>query len=161
MFCTDENVFSADEPTNSAECSRDDATDDSFAYFQKVSQRALDYLVARGTPNAPTWKIDDLANELNYSLTGMLAYAASAEATSKTWVNWAKNGRPTEPAAIKAYVLEQVKGELCSVGLRKAVDQKRTQEAKDATLKNLADLDAKVAELASSMKLGSSALKCN
>lgn len=161
MFCTDENVFSVDNPTNSAECSRDDATDDSFAYFQKVSQRALDYLVARGTPHAPSWKLGDLANELNYSLNGMLAYAASAEATSKTWVNWAKNGRPTEPAAIKEYVLEQVKGQLCAVGIRKAVDQKRTQEAKDATLKNLADLDAKVATLTASMKLGDGGLKCN
>ena len=161
MFCTDEHVFSESEPDNSAECSRDDATDDSFKYLSSVAQRALNYLVARGSSSAPTWTIEDLKNELNYSLSGMLSYAASADATSKTWVNWAKGDRPTEPAAIKAYVLAAVKSQLCHVGIRKAVEQKRTQEAKEATLKNLADLDAKVAELSKNLKIGDSALFCN
>lgn len=160
LFCTDENVFSAEDPNNSAECSRDDATTDSFSYLTKVSQRALDYLVARGSFQAPTWTVADVTNEFGYSLQGRLAYAVSAEATSKTWINWAKENRPTDPGEIKAYVLKALQTELCQPGIRKAAEQKHTQEAKDVVAKNLADLDKFVADEVTKLRLDAASLSC-
>ena len=160
IFCTDENVISVASPALSAECSRDDATNDPFNYNLTVLDRALDRLVAPNVDTAPTWVFADLAAEVSLRVTNNLLYAPSAATNSKTWLNWKKEGRPVRAKAISNYVLKTLHKKLCAVAIRRAPDRKATAEAKDATLKNLSDLDSTVAKIAESMQLGTS-LSCS
>ena len=160
MFCTDEDVVGPDKPTLSAECSKDDATDDPFSYFGKILDRGLDRLVAPTSNSAPTWLAADLVDQLKIGLTGRIAYATSAESTSKDWIDFKKEGRPDEPAAIKEFVIKTVKDELCSPVLRNAAELKSDQTSRDATVKNIAALDALVDDLASKFGIGA-VLKCS
>ena len=159
-FCTDEDVISVASPSLSAECSRDDATNDPFNYNLTVLDRALDRLVAPTVDTAPTWVFADLAAEVSLRVTNNLLYAPSAATNSKTWLNWKKEGRPVRAKAISNYVLKTLHKKLCAVAIRRAPDRKATAEAKDATLKNLSDLDSTVAKIAESMQLGTS-LSCS
>jgi Met-zincin len=158
-FCTDENVVDNEHPSFSAECSRDDATNDPFGYLGTVLDRALDRIAAPTTTAAPTWAVADLTRELTLSVTGRIVYATSADASSKTWLDWKHEGRPVRAGAIKNFVLRTLQNEICAPAIRKAPDRKLTTEAKEATKKNLADLDAVVADLATKFTLGQS-LKC-
>lgn len=154
IFCTDEDVVGSDNPTFSAECSRDDATNNSFAYFARNLDRALDRIVAPTSDQAPTWLVADLNRELGNALTGQVAYATSAAATSKSWLNWKDGRRPVRASAISNFVLNSIKSKVCAQEIRNAPDKKATLEAKEATIKNLADLDAQVSSIAESFKLG-------
>ena len=159
MFCTDEDVVSADKATLSAECSRDDATSDPFAYFGKLIDRVLDKAVIPASDAAPTWTYADLDSNLVLGLTGRIAYATSASTTGKDWKDWAQTGRPQDAAGIKDFVLKTLKDELCAPAIRTSADRKATPEGKAAVAKNLADLDAKVADLSTKFAIGD-ALKC-
>jgi hypothetical protein len=156
MFCTDENVVSAEESKLSAECSRDDATIDPYSYMGTLLARVLEKAVAPQSDAAPTWLISDLAGQINISLTGKISYATSAAKTSAKWTNFKKEGRPTEPAAITKFVIADIVSQLCAPEIRTAPSRKKTEEAKQATIKNLADLDAAVKKLATSFKLADS-----
>ncbi|MCX6119039.1 MAG: zinc-dependent metalloprotease [Proteobacteria bacterium] len=153
IFCTDENVVDAQNPTFSAECSRDDATNDAFAYFGKVIDRALDRVVAPNSVEAPTWTVADLSREFSYSLTGRIAYGTSAEATSKTWLTFAAANRPRRASAISHYVFKEIQDQLCSATIRNAAEKKSTPEAKEATLKNLKELDAVIEKIGTDFKV--------
>ncbi|MCX6125702.1 MAG: zinc-dependent metalloprotease, partial [Proteobacteria bacterium] len=160
IFCTDENVVGAENPTFSAECSRDDATGDSFAYLGRILDRALDKIATPKEPTAPTWTVADVNKELTLAVTGRIAYGTSAEATSKTWLNWNSSGsRPRRPSAITQFVFKSLKDQLCAENLRSAPNRKKTEVAKQVTLKNLADLDAMVEAISVKFKLGTR-LKC-
>jgi hypothetical protein len=152
MFCTDEDVVSAENPRFSAECSRDDATHDSFAYFGKILNRVLERAVALNSDQAPTWSVADLESQLNLSTSGILAYATSAEATGQSWLNFSRQGRPSQIDQVPNYVLNSLRGQVCSPEILGAAQQKATEEAKALTAKSLQDLQLKLSDL--SQKFG-------
>ena len=159
IFCTDEDVISLKSPELSAECSRDDATNDPFGYNGVVLDRALDRLVSPSDRLAPTWVFADLKAEISMRVTSNLLYSKSAATSSKTWLAWKKEGRPQRAHAISNYVLKALRKKLCAVTIRHAPDRKETSVAKEATLKNLADLDTVIAKLSEDFNIGTS-LSC-
>jgi hypothetical protein len=159
MFCTDEQVVSEDEPALSAECSRDDATNDPYVYLGSILQRTLDHLVARGKSAAPTWTLEDIDRELTIGITGLMSYASSAEAKSSEWIDWSNGERPKDVEAIKSYVVSDLKSKLCHPGVRLAANQKNSEVGKDLVRKNLEDIDARTSALAAKFGLGD-ALHC-
>lgn len=159
MFCTDEDVVGAGQPNLSAECSRDDATSDPFGYFGKILDRVLDRAVAPNSDQAPTWTIGDLEGQLTLGLSGRLAYAASAKATSKSWLTWSQDNRPTRSNSIPKFVLRTLQNQLCAPAILNAAQGKSSEEARAATLRNLSGLQAKITEV--SAKFGFvDGLKC-
>ncbi len=148
MYCTDEDVYSKANPKGSAECSRDDATNDPYGYFEQRFQKIVDLIDAKGSPTAPVWTAKDVSRDLGIVAKGLGLYAFSAKATAATWTNFSKGGeRPTDPDEIKTYVLSRLKGQLCGAEVTAAIDEKATPEAKAKTAANLEDLRAKVADI--------------
>lgn len=154
MFCTDEDVAAPNKAANSAECSRDDAEKDPFKFFETKLARGIKLLTAPDSKGAPTWSTDDMDRELTLSITGMGLYAYSASATGAKWTNFfTGGGRPAAPAGVKAYVLKQVKAQVCAPSLETAVAQKETEEAKKKTEQNVQTLRNRVKSLLSPLKL--------
>jgi hypothetical protein len=115
------------EPTLSAECSPDDAGTDPFAYFRELRvRRAIDLLIGRGLgAQAPVWTIDDVVTPFMAGLQGMGFYATSAEATAHTWINFYFDPqRPTEPQAIREYVIAEIQGTLCEPSIAAEIQAK-------------------------------------
>ena len=164
-FCTDEGKASADRPGNSAECTTDDANIDAFGYFEAKLNKAIDYLVAPGSADAPTWKLENMKGQVDKALNGLLSYANSAAQTSSGWTNWRTGHpeRPTAPGAIKTFVLGRVKGALCAARIDQAIAQKSTAAAKDVARANVSDLRSHAATLFATYRgIGSaSAIGCS
>lgn len=140
-FCTDEDLADLKDPTKSAECSRDDATADPFGHFQERFTRALDLLLARGSVEAPEWKVADLKVELQSSLTGLASYAVSAERTASTWTNFFQDStRPQSASGIRTYALDAIRGVLCDSQILSEIQQKSTPEAQNVALSNVLEL---------------------
>jgi hypothetical protein len=74
-------------------------------------------------------------------------------------LNWKDGRRPVRASAINNFVLNSIRSKVCAQEIRNAPDKKATLEAKEATIKNLTDLDAQVSSVAESFKLGTR-LKC-
>lgn len=130
-FCNDYEYPWMMEPTRSAECTPSDAGPDPFAYFrEKRVRRAMDLVIGRGLgAQAPVWTPDDVAGPLGSGLRGMAFYATSAEATAHTWINfYFEPGRPTEPQAIRDYVIAEIQGTLCEPSI---ADEIRAKHALD------------------------------
>jgi hypothetical protein len=145
-FCTDEENAAAGKPELSAECQRDDASSDPFSFFEQRLTRSIDKLLARGSSEAPVWKLEDMARELGIAIAGLNAYAASAEETSSKWTNFfGKPGRPADAAGVKPFVLAHIKAQLCDPNLEFVIREKRNQEARDKTRAALEALRKKVA----------------
>jgi hypothetical protein len=147
-FCTDEDNVSSDNPTYSAECTKDDATGDPFSFFEQRLAREMDKIVARGTPDAPVWTVDDLVGVLGIAVNGLNSYATSAVATASGWTNFfGKPGRPADAAGVKPYVLEKIKAQLCDPNLEFVIREKNGADAQAKTRANLEAFRAKFAEL--------------
>ncbi len=140
-FCTDEDQADLDDPKKSAECSKNDATDDPFAFFRGRLARATDLLVSRGDDANPIWTAERLESQLETALVGLGSYAVSAEATSATWTNFFSDAsRPRDVAGIKAYVLAQVRGVICDPTLTTEAQTKTHPQAKAKVESNLVAL---------------------
>lgn len=147
-FCTDEHQGSSVETmaTSSAECTKADATSDPYSFWEKRLARAIHLLVDVDSNSAPVWKLSEIMTETSDMITGLTAYAASAEKTSETWTNFfGKGDRPERKEDVKAYVLQSFKDQLCDARLTKIIGEKETQEAKDLATTNLEQLKMLVA----------------
>jgi hypothetical protein len=139
-FCNDYDYPWMLEPTLSAECEPGDAGPDPFAYYrEKRVRRAMDLVIGRGLgAEAPVWTPDDVAGPLGAGLRGMAFYATSAEATANTWINFYLDPqRPTEPQAIREYVIAEIQGTMCEPSIadeilaKHALDPAAGQVARD------------------------------
>jgi hypothetical protein len=150
-FCTDEdNSDSTHAAKNSAECSKDDATDDPFSFYQQRLARALDKIMAKGSIEAPVWTPANMAREIAVAINGLNAYASSAAATASGWTNFfGKPGRPADASGVRAYVLAAIKAQLCDPSLQLELLDKLTPDARSKTQANL---DAFRAEFAKESK---------
>jgi len=154
LFCTDEDVASADNLAGSPECSRDDATADPYGYFEKRLVKSVSLLLEPGKKTVPVWSVKDMDRELSSAVGGLALYAARAELSGNSWTNFFTSAdRPTDVKLIKAYTLGKVKSQLCNEGLDAIVAAKESEEAKAKTLANVADLRAKVKELLTPLEL--------
>ncbi|HWN71117.1 MAG TPA: zinc-dependent metalloprotease [Haliangium sp.] len=137
-FCNDFEYPWMMEPTLSAECSPSDAGPDPFAYYREQRvRRAMDLVIGRGLgAEPPVWTPDDVAGPLGSGLRGMAFYATSAEATAHTWINFYSDPqRPTEPQAIREYVIAEIQGAMCEPSI---ADEIRAKHALDPRAGQLA-----------------------
>ncbi len=140
LFCTDEGVPDAEHLENSAECSRDDATNDPYGFFDARLERAVSLLIGRGDVNTTLWKVDDMKRELASVLPAIGMYAATAEKTSASWTNFnLKNDRPKTAAEIVLFVKEGLRSKVCPKDLQDVLKGK-SEAAKAQVLQNLSDL---------------------
>lgn len=126
-FCTDQDAVNAtsDFSKISAECNKNDATNDPFSYFTKRLSRGFALAVDIETENKPVWKAEKLLNEIQESVTGILAYAASAEATADSWTNFfGKLDRPQTKEEVKDYVLNKLLQVVCDPTFKEAIASK-------------------------------------
>jgi len=115
VFCT-HGELASEGKQNSAECSADDGGVDPFGTFRDTVNEVLDAVIGRDAPGQlPAWTYPDIVEPFWAASEGMLHYAASAEATSDTWLRfWADPSRPRDPEAIRAYVIETLVSAMCS-----------------------------------------------
>ncbi len=119
-YCTDFEVAGVFAPTLSAECSTGDAGPDPFAYFRDSRVgRAVDLALGRGLgAGAPEWTPEELTPQLQVGLQGMILYATSADATAETWQNFSADpSRPSDPEAIRAYVMTSMYDTICNTDI--------------------------------------------
>lgn len=153
-YCTDEDKASEDSPTNSAECSADDATSDPFSWFQMRLSLAINYLVDRDSKDAPLWTVDDMTRELKIAVIGMGYYASSATATASTWTGFFTGGeRPADAAGVKPYVLAKLKAQICDPKLDAVASAKGTADAQAKTSANITALRSKTVEILAPLKI--------
>ncbi|MBI4925472.1 MAG: zinc-dependent metalloprotease [Bdellovibrio sp.] len=147
-FCTDDDVSSLETPEFSAECNRDDATNDPFGFYDARLRKAVDYLVARGKANAPAWTVDDMKRELTHVFTGFGLYYVTGPLTASKWTNFLTNAdRPKEPSQVAPYVFNKLKSYLCDASFEQEVTNKESTEAKKKTLDNIKGLMAQAKEV--------------
>lgn len=146
-FCTDEDQATLDDPTKSAECTPNDATENPFDFFKGRLQRGVNLLVARGQVGAPEWSVSDMQGQLKIAAQGLGAYALSAEKTGSTWINFFNDkSRPTQLSEVKGYVLNQLKEVLCDDSLQSEISSKVSAEAQGKVEKNLTEFRAQIAK---------------
>jgi hypothetical protein len=146
-FCTDEDQGD-DAKTlaiKSPECTKVDATNDPFSFFEGRLTRVLDLILETKSASAPVWKVSEVKDQIDEAITGLSAYALSAEATAGTWTNFfGKNDRPEEKSEVKAYVLKRLKKKLCNPRLVEIINGKESAEAQKIAADNLAALNKAV-----------------
>lgn len=155
-FCTDEDQGSdaASLMVKSPECTKSDATSDPFSFWEGRINRVLDLVLERKSNSAPVWKLDEVKTQLDEAITGMAAYALSAEATSGTWTNFfGKNDRPEDKSEIKAYVLARIQKRICNPDLQEVIKAKESAEASKLAQDNLNALKKAVAEKTNALGL--------
>lgn len=148
-FCTDEDQGSDKETllVASPECTKSDATSDPYTFWEARLARAIDLVVDTKSSSAPVWKTSEVATQIDEAITGLTAYAASAEKTMSTWTNFfGKGERPETAAGIKVFVLESIKKKICSPELASIIAAKESAEAQKLAQDNLDQLKAAVAK---------------
>lgn len=149
-FCTDEEATGSDSPEsigNSAECSKDDATNDPFGYLESILNRAVGLLIAKGSTSAPVWTVEDMEREVEAAVQGLSGYASSAVNHFTEWTNFLKTGRPTSAGQVKSFVNTRLKTLVCSDAINAEILAKPTVEAQNKAKANLTALKAKMATL--------------
>lgn len=147
-FCTDEDQ-GYDAMTlalKSPECSKSDATSDPFSYWESRLDRVLDLVLERKSNSAPVWTVEEVSSQLEEAVTGLAAYALSAEATADTWTNFfGKNDRPEDKSEVKDYVLRRIQKKICNPKLQDVINAKESAEASKIASDNLNALKKAVA----------------
>jgi hypothetical protein len=154
-FCTDENVATDDVELffQSPECSKGDATNDPFSYYENRLARGIDKLVNSKSTAAPIWKLAEMP-QVNEAINGLAAYAASAAMTGDSWTNFfGKEGRPSSKSEVKSYVLASLKKQLCNKELSDIIGAKESPEAQAEALRNINELKATIAVRAQMLNL--------
>lgn len=148
-FCTDEDQGSdkASLALKSPECTKSDATSDPYTFWESRLARAIDLVVDTKSSSAPVWKTSEVSSQVDEAITGLTAYAASAEKTMSTWTNFfGKGNRPEDVAGIKSFVLASIKKKICAPKLASIIAAKESQEAQKLAQDNLDALKAAVAK---------------
>ena len=141
-FCTDEDQGSDKESfaVKSPECTKSDATSDPFTFWEARMDRVIDLLIDLKSASAPVWSAPEVSSQIDEAITGMTAYAASAERTADTWTNFfGKGNRPDKEdiAGIKDFVLNSIKKKICNPELTSIIAAKESTEAAEVAQKNL------------------------
>lgn len=155
-FCTDEDQGSdlKTMATKSPECTKSDATSDPFSFWEKRIDRVLDLVLERNSSAAPVWRTVEVKNQLEEAISGLSAYALSAELTSSSWTNFfGKNNRPESASEIRGYVLERIKNKVCSLELKDIINSKESAEAQKLAQENLDELKKIVVAKSASLGL--------
>ncbi len=155
-FCTDEHQpgAAARIATMSAECSKSDATNDPFSFWEGRLSRAIELLVAPSTSEAPVWTLAEINGQVEEVTLGMLAYGANNAATAGSWVAFfGRADRPEAPAEVLNYVLSKIQAQICDPALGAAINAKATPEGRQLALTNLQGLAAKFSDKARSFSL--------
>jgi hypothetical protein len=142
-FCTDEDQGSdlKSMATQSPECTKSDATSDPFSFWERRVDRVLDLVLERNSASAPVWKTLEVKSQIEEAVSGLSAYAMSAELTSGSWTNFfGKNGRPDNALQVKDYVLERIKTKVCNSELKDVINSKESAEAQKVAQENLDEL---------------------
>lgn len=154
LYC--ERLPHAFEPHLSAECSVHDGGPDPFGFFREQRvRRVIGLLIGRGLGAAPpAWGIFDVYSPYRAGVQGMAFYATSAESTADTWVTFHRvPGRPTEPDAIREYVLAEIHGAICEPSIvaeiqaKFALDRRAGYQAKQNWLAALEEARSLLAQL--------------
>jgi hypothetical protein len=146
-YCTDEDQGSDAKtlPLKSPECSKSDATSDPFSFWESRLDRILDLMIERKSTSAPVWKVPEIKTVLHETITGLSAYALSAESTAESWTNFfGKHDRPEDKSLVKSYVLQRIKKKLCDPLLEEVILQKETPLAIKTAQDNLSELKADI-----------------
>ncbi len=160
-FCTDEDAANLNDPTKSAECTPNDATDDPVTHYQAQLSRAIDLLLAKGETESPDWTVSSMNDQLTTTLNGLGAYAVSAEHTSSNWINFFnKPGRPIEFSKVKDYILIKIKDIICDKNYNLEIELKSSDSGKAKARDNLSDLMLKTSEILK-VVYSSEDLKCS
>jgi hypothetical protein len=161
-YCTDEDAATSDNPTKSAECSSNDATNDPYAWLESQLDHAVDLLVDKSGGKTPVWSVDDMSTELGIAIQGIGFYASSADATSDKWTNFfGKGDRPKNKDGVKAYVLSSLKARLCGPEVESEINAKASSDAKAKAMLNITALRAAAVKLITPLKVFSpSDLSC-
>jgi hypothetical protein len=141
-FCTDEDQGSdkLSMTVKSPECTKSDATSDPFSFWESRLTRALDLVIDTKSASAPVWKTAEVSGQIEEAVSGLTAYAASAEKTANTWTNFfGKGERPDKDNAegIKAFVLGAIKKKICNPELALMIANKESAEAAKMAQDNL------------------------
>jgi len=146
-YCTDEDQGTDAKtlPLKSPECSKSDATSDPFSFWESRLDRILDLMIERKSTSAPVWKVPEIKTVLHETITGLSAYALSAESTAESWTNFfGKHDRPEDKSLVKSYVLQRIKKKLCDPLLEEVILQKETPLAIKTAQDNLSELKADI-----------------
>ena len=133
-YCTDEDQ-GTDKVTlliKSPECSKSDATSDPFTFWEARLARVIDLIIDTKSSSAPVWTTAEVTTQINESVIGLTAYAASAESTAASWSNFFDKGnRPerNQTAKIKSFVLKAIKKKICNPELLSIIAAKESAEA--------------------------------
>lgn len=164
-FCTDEDqgYDKASLAAKSPECTKSDATSDPFSFWEGRINRVLEMVLDTKSNAAPVWKVSEVAAQLEEAITGLSAYALSAQATADSWTNFfGKNDRPETKEEVKAYVLMRIKKKLCNSKLTEVINSKESAEAQKLAQDNLNEVLKAVAAKTTSLDLYSAQdLNCN
>ncbi len=155
-FCTDEDQGSDAKSLaiKSPECSKSDATSDPFSFWESRMARAIDLLVDTKSNEAPVWTYQEISSQVTEAVTGLSAYALSAESTAKTWTNFFGRGdRPEDIKEVKNYVLNKIKKKICNPALASIIAAKETAMAREAAETNLIALRKAVADKTKELNL--------
>jgi hypothetical protein len=146
----------------SAECTKSDATSDPYSFFEGRLSRAIHLLVDTKSAHAPVWKLSEITSQVDDALTGLSAYAVSAERTAATWTNFfGKGDRPETAAEVKDYVLSSLKKKICDSELVAIIKAKESAQAQALAQANLDALKAHVEKKTAEFGLYSAEqLKC-
>ena len=163
-FCTDEDQGSDAKSLamKSPECTKSDATSDPFTFWEGRIGRVLDLVLETKSNTAPVWKTAEVQAQLSEAVTGMSAYALSAEATAQTWTNFfGKADRPENKKEVKNYVLMRLKSKICNPALADVIAAKDSAEARELAQNNMSELAKTVAEKTAALGLYSASdLSC-
>lgn len=141
-FCTDEDQGSdkVSMTIKSPECTKSDATSDPFSFWEARLARTIDLLIDLKSSSAPVWTAAEVTTQIDEAVTGLTAYAASAEKTAASWTNFfGKGERPDKEdvAGIKAFVLGAIKKKICNPELATIIAAKESAEAMKLAQDNL------------------------
>ncbi len=152
-FCTDEEVADFGSLHLSAECSRDDATNDPYGYFLSRLQRGVDLVIARGSAEAPVWKADEVAKVISSTITGLGLYAGTSVSTGAHWTQFFNHPeRPDGVALVSDYVQTTMDQLLCPSDLKEVLAVKSSVVQLETKL-NLLGFIKKVNEVLLPLKL--------
>jgi hypothetical protein len=142
-FCTDEDqgLDANTIAVKSAECTKSDATNDPFSFWEGRLDRILELVLETNSAAAPVWKVEEVMSQIDETVTGLVAYGMSAEKTAHTWTNFfGKEGRPSNKSEVKAYVLERIKNKLCNPEINLVINSKESADAQKVARDNYAAL---------------------
>ena len=135
-FCTDEDqgLDAKSILVKSPECSKADATNDPFSFWEGRLNRAIEMMVNSKSNRAPAFPVDYISSEVSDLSAAYAGYALSAEKTASTWTNFfGVADRPDSVTDVKAYVVNSLTKRLCNPAIADIIASKESPEAIKAT----------------------------